>query len=744
MKNKKNFILLLFIVTIITIPLVKSLENNYNEYGKITIDKYATKKDITYGRDADVTLEVKGNSYNKKIKMDIVLILDRSSSMDNKIDNKTKIALVKEQAINLINTLLDNENDVNIGIVTFGTRILNNYSTNKLENNKKTLNNLINSIPNNKYNEATNIHEALEKAKELLLNSTANKKAIILLTDGMPTKFTYENKVYGTGINDNEVCYIEKGKNCTKTSPSKMAEKIALELKKHTTIYTIGFGVSNEAKIFLKDKIASSQNDFYLANNINNLKDNFKDIIEKINIIAKDITITDTIPNTFILDKESIKVNEGTNIEIVSNDDGSTNLIWKINKLDISTYYKLTYNIIASSPYYGLMYTNSNATLKGTATVDNPYYQDKNILLTFKKPTVPIPAITENDDYTNITLYKKEQLEINQKEGLLTNDKLHQINDNNANINNTIKIVPNSLSCGKLEDININNDGSFTYQSNEECLGKITFDYYIISNINETKTISNTSKVTLNVAKKPTTYTVKYLDYETKKPLYEEKKVTDKYLYDEIIENAPIIEKYNLIGNNSITKTIDIENEEIIFYYVKTDNLTYVIDYYYDNVLDIDKREIITNNKIDEIINEYKNKIEYGYILDHVENIPLTIQKDITKNIIKVYYKRLTSNVIINFIDENGKKLKESEKITDYVNNPYNTNVIDIDGYEFIKVIGNPQGIIKENDTEITYIYKLIIPKTGTTSNYQKEIISITSLILLITLIIVKKHLKRN
>ena len=100
--------------------------------------------------------------------------------------------------------------------------------------------------------------------------------------------------------------------------------------------------------------------------------------------------------------------------------------------------------------------------------------------------------------------------------------------------------------------------------------------------------------------------------------------------------------------------------------------------------------------------------------------------------------------MIVNFIDVNGKKLSDSITITDYVNNSYDTEPMVIDGYKFVKVIGNPQGKIMEGNAIITYIYELIIPKTGVSPNYWKEIISLSSFVLLMSIIVVKKHLKHN
>lgn len=750
---KKRFKILLSIISLalINIPLV--LANTSNDFGKITINKNATKEDITYGRSANIELEVSGKGYNKINTIDIVLVLDRSSSMKQKPSTdstETKIASTKKEAINLVNHFIPTDgsfaNNIRIGIITFGTTVLDNYSTTTLSDNNTALVNLINSISTNYNDYGTNIHEGLVEADNLLKNSTADKKIVILLSDGAPNRFTYNNKVYGTSANE-DVCYIGKGKNCTKSNPIKMTKIIATDIKKYATVYTIGFGISNnsDALQLLKNNIASTETNFYLAKDANKLQNDFKDIIQKINTIASNVIVTDTIPSTFELKDSSIIIPNNTSYETKTNDDNTTTITWNIGNLDITKNYKLKYNIIAKEPYYGNMYTNVKAILTGIATNDNPFYVNSNeISLEFEKPTVPIPAITVNDDYTNNSVYLNETLNIDNKNGLLKNDKLEKLADNDADLENNIQIKLNSLSCGNMSDVTINNDGSFTYKSNLNCLGKITFDYYIISNINNTEVISNNSKVTLNVIKKPTTYTVKYLDFETKEELEKGKKITDIYLYDEINEEAISISKYNLIGNKTITKNLTKENDEIIFYYVKKDNITYVVDYYYDNIIDPDKREIVINNKVDNTIHDYIDKKEYGYVLDYTENLPLIINEDIEKNTINIHYKRTTGNVIVKFVDNDGKEIKKSETISNLVNEYYKTTKANIDGYEFVKVIGDENGLIKEEGTTITYVYNFIIPKTGINDNYTKEIISISCLCGLIFLFIIKKLKKTN
>ena len=73
--------------------------------------------------------------------------------------------------------------------------------------------------------------------------------------------------------------------------------------------------------------------------------------------------------------------------------------------------------------------------------------------------------------------------------------------------------------------------------------------------------------------------------------------------------------------------------------YLKRDNLSYKIEYYFNNIRDDDKTVIINNQT-------YGNKIENlellnfdYYEFEKVVNYPLTLSNDLSKNIIKVYYK---------------------------------------------------------------------------------------------------------
>lgn len=114
---------------------------------------------------------------------DIVLVIDKSDSMEN----SGKIGKAKEAAKDFIDKVLK-YSGVQVGLVTFSLGTKNT----QLTNNKTTLNNAINSI---KTNGGTFIQAGLYQAQQMLVNSEATNKIIVLLSDGLPTyryKFKYK------------------------------------------------------------------------------------------------------------------------------------------------------------------------------------------------------------------------------------------------------------------------------------------------------------------------------------------------------------------------------------------------------------------------------------------------------------------------------------------------------------------------------------------------------------------------
>ena len=213
MKGFKKYLLTLLISVSIFLVGVNYV-NAEGTAGEILLTKTATKKDKEKGRSADVTLTVNANGFTTVDKTDVVLVLDRSTSMDG-----TSMKNTKKAANDLVNLLITDKTKDNTraAIVTYGSNLLTSYTSNSLTNNATALKNTINSIPNSMDNQGTNVHAGLIKAEELLKNSGDDtQKIVILLSDGEPTYYIgTDNKRHGMGGSDNyESDYCETGFLC--------------------------------------------------------------------------------------------------------------------------------------------------------------------------------------------------------------------------------------------------------------------------------------------------------------------------------------------------------------------------------------------------------------------------------------------------------------------------------------------------------------------------------------------------
>ena len=178
----------------------------------------ASKDGITVTKQAEFTGE-KDENGNPKIKIDftvdttnltpgtetvasgttdIVLVIDRSGSM--KDDNKMKNA--KDAANDFVNKILAYD-DVRVGVVSFAGDVKVNKG---LTDNKKELTDAIGGLS---ASGGTFVQAGIREAQNLLINSKANNKIIILLSDGVPT-YAYDLNM----IDKIEIQDVHKDINC--------------------------------------------------------------------------------------------------------------------------------------------------------------------------------------------------------------------------------------------------------------------------------------------------------------------------------------------------------------------------------------------------------------------------------------------------------------------------------------------------------------------------------------------------
>ena len=134
------------------------------------------------------------------------------------------------------------------------------------------------------------------------------------------------------------------------------------------------------------------------------------------------------------------------------------------------------------------------------------------------------------------------------------------------------------------------------------------------------------------------------IEYSTEKvPLQDGTKAEDEYKSGYVgntyitKENSNISDRYMLMVSPSNSSGEYIEGDIEVTYYYKLRKYDYKVEYYYNDIKDESKTDIITAIYKDNIT-EYVDKNIRGFKLDRTENLPLTISEEVEENLIKVYY----------------------------------------------------------------------------------------------------------
>ena len=156
----------------------------------VTISKKVTRYNAADGT-YDIELKVKGSTevvQNNKI-LDIVLVMDTSGSMEGK-----SLENAKKAANNFVDKLLPQNNNVNIGIVSFAEK---GEIKSGLTRNVTTLKNAIKGL---KADGGTYTQQGLEKAATVLNGAPAeHKKVMVVIGDGEPTYANGEHPNFDKG-----------------------------------------------------------------------------------------------------------------------------------------------------------------------------------------------------------------------------------------------------------------------------------------------------------------------------------------------------------------------------------------------------------------------------------------------------------------------------------------------------------------------------------------------------------------
>ena len=748
-----------------------------SEPGKVTAVKTAERLGDETSRSATVKISVKGNPYTLSVQKDreIVLVLDASGSMDDKIKGSKdkKITTLKESANKFIENVLTeaNKDKIKIGVVWYAK---NATASCKLTD---SVTDLKTCIDKGIANGGTNVQEGIKVAKGLFTTSD-NEKSLLVLSDGQPTFYTdSKGTVHGAGnadshedihlnsdfivtnkyyseeirgnVYDGYKTFIGKDEQphrcdytgyyvngylfpeehyATKTcdaefnrTPSQAAKD---EVSSFTgKVYTIGFGVSSNsnAENFLKS-IVKNGGSYYSASDSSKLDEAFKLIEKNIDVVAKNLTITDVVPKTFEVDVDALKATYGDAVTISYDKDGQTIITYNFKELSSKYPEELTFKVIAKKDYYGSMYTNNTATVTGTANDGNKFYEkvDGKINENLIDPVVPIASRTEKDSYETNTNTK-----LNTNTSIRNNDYNNIQKDNAKSVTDEIIIVKN-VENGKLT---LNQDGNFEYIPNKNFKGNDSFTYYIKTTIvrnDGTVEIAKSNVSTVNILVKgvKTSYTVNYYLNGTTTKVVPSKTVSDKFVGDVITENALTLANYNLVGNNSYTIELDEENNVINFYYeLKTSKI---------NVRYLEKgtnKKLADNDTFDGKVTEpftvsAKNITKYVVV---GETSYSGVYTEETQEFTFYYEKAESAGAIAHhyIIDNNGNKttnkLFEDEIINGKLDEQFSFNAkTNLGNYEYVECVGTATGTLTNEVQEVIFYYQL--KETSVIIRYVTEI----------------------
>lgn len=290
-------------------------ENNENNStttsSGLTINKTA---ELVDNETVEITLKAEGEATKTDVKADIVMVIDKSKSMEDKIVG------VNEAAKNFAENILSNTkgSDVKIAIVTYNS----SAKSSKFFDNITDIKNYINS--DTEMSKGTNTRAGIEMAGKILGDTNCGaregaKKYVVFFTDGFPTMSNSSDNI---SINDKHIAAAKKEYNKYFTSWNQTSSTVTYPDAKFYSVGVFTNADDKEKAInFLKtiqnvidpDKFGEKYYTQDLSNdNINSIfTDISKDIKDNINnTVATSVFIEDSVTNYFNIIENSWTVTD--------------------------------------------------------------------------------------------------------------------------------------------------------------------------------------------------------------------------------------------------------------------------------------------------------------------------------------------------------------------------------------------------------------------------------------------------
>lgn len=327
-------------------------------------------------RTFEVTLTITGIPPIKPV--DVILVLDRSNSMNESAGQYSRLYYAKQAAINFAGLVLSGPNAIpgsRVAVVSFngpGTTNVAGAQSNATQNsgystNVTSITNAINALS---ASAGTNTQAGFIQAGMTLAGANVDSnKVVIMFTDGMPTA---SNGTLPSGPNEPTV----------HNAHTIAAYTAGQALHNSARVFTIGLlqNMPTAVHTLAVDTLTKAQNaGFYEAPSAQDLQTIFASISQQLNYSALNAVVTDVVGNNFNLIESSLPAGA------VYNPMNRT-ITWSPGT--IITNSQLKYTVQAKPEFEGgLAYTNESATLNYT-NVNGVANQTK----TFPKPQVNVPT----------------------------------------------------------------------------------------------------------------------------------------------------------------------------------------------------------------------------------------------------------------------------------------------------------------------------------------------------------------
>lgn len=567
-------------------------EGNLVKQGDIQINKTVSK--IDDNGNYKVTFEVKGkdvetHTSNKK-DVYAVVVLDKSNSMCNSYNcsRDEKWTNAVNGAKTFAKTLHEKLPNAKIALVTFADKdgflgIFDNaYNDAQVLRNfdNKDFSNVNFGTPNG----GTNLYAGLYEANELLTASNIKKDAIkyvVVISDGEPTLYYDDN-----GYTDGPGSYMD-------ATTERKTKEMAKTVQKSAEVFAIGYDYNGT----ILSEVASGADHVYLSDPTT-IVTKFTDIatiMGKANA-GTDAVLTDNIGAKFVM--TDAQGNKYTSEKFDITEAGKTfSFNIKINEDDITEdgWYP-------TNADFELTYTDPKGTTKTIKSTKNP----------------EVYWVAKRYDYKIEYYY----------DGQIDNTLIETGKDVKGK---EITVSDESIKNNAKEGYSfVNTDPStrkIVISSSEENVIKV----YYVTDENQTKELSYTVEYYKDGKKvendtQVVKQTKQVLESDTLTVKSEEINIKDKYV------------GYKFVKTNPELIPEVIKNKGVIDVYYEKDTFTYEVRYYFNRVLDeslTEKGTALFGDKI----TSYTDKVKEDYTLETVENLPLVISEDASKNIINVYYK---------------------------------------------------------------------------------------------------------